>query len=147
MELTDLCKEINNWFDISRYFGRFTIKGGAIDLSEMATDGSIIEGQYFRIAGSVFNDGVYQYPASGLTDEVFEGAVWAMAVPPAVTALYLKIDEWVAAHSKEIDSPYQSESFGGYSYSKSGGGDASGNLTWQGHFKHELDRWRKICPY
>lgn len=147
MELADLCKELNNWFVRSRYFGTFTIKNGVIDLSDMTFDGSLQKGQYFRIVGSVFNDGVYQYPASDLKDEVFEGAIWAMAVPPAVIALNSTISAWTTDHGKEIDSPYQSESFGGYSYTKSGSGDSAGNLTWQGHFKHDLDKWRKICPY
>ena len=45
-------------------------------------------------------------------------------------------------------SPFNSESFGGYSYSKSSGGagdstkDKSG--TWQGAFGAELQPWRKI---
>ena len=54
--LTELCKELNNWFDKDRIFGVFTISDGAIDQSETG----IQTGQYCRIADSVFNDGVYQ---------------------------------------------------------------------------------------
>lgn len=137
--LTELCHELNNYFlkdkgeDI--HLGVYTIDGGSIDLP------FIQEGQYFRIVGSVFNDGVYQHPASNLTDENFEGAIWAMAVPPAVIALASEIEAWTNSHADVLEGPYQSESFGGYSYSKETGAD--GNLTWQGHFASRLRKWKK----
>ena len=59
--LTGLCREVKNWFERSRYQGTFHISGGAIDLNELVVDGSIQDGQYYRIIGSVFNDGVHQY--------------------------------------------------------------------------------------
>ena len=147
MELSDLCNELNNWFDVSRHFGRFTIKGGSISLNEEV---NLVDGQYFRIVGSVFNDGVYKYPASDLADEVFEGAVWAMAVPPAVIAMQAEIDDWMNKYGEIVNSPYQSESFGGYSYSKSSGsGSASDGAdigSWQNQFRSRLNKWRKIRP-
>ena len=109
MTITDLCAELNNWFDVRRRFGRFEITNGTIDLNFLQ------EGQYFRIVDSVFNDGVYMYPAYNLKDEVFNGAVWAMAIPPEVMCLLEDINAWSEANRKEINSPYQSESFGGYS--------------------------------
>lgn len=148
--LTDLCQELRNWFDVKRYFGTFTIEGGQLITDELQG------GQYFRIIGSVFNDGVHKYEptiASGevLHDEMFEGAVWAMAVPPTVVALSKKISEWQAKYGNADSaalSPYQSESFGGYSYSKGGGsGSGSGGSsvpTWKSVFADELNRWRKI---
>lgn len=137
MTITDLCAELNNWFDVCRRFGRFEITNGTIDLNFLQ------EGQYFRIADSVFNNGVYMYPAYNLKDEVFNGAIWAMAIPPEVMCLLEDINTWSEANRKEIDSPYQSESFGGYSYSLKSGGDSAG-VTWQSHFKKRLNRWRKI---
>ena len=76
--LTELLAEIRNYFEVpnGRHFGKFTISGESIAPLDF-----LQEGQYFRIVGSVFNDGVYQYPATSLTDEVFEGAVWAMSLP------------------------------------------------------------------
>lgn len=147
--LTELCKELNNWFDVKRIFGRFEIVSGSIDLSN-----HLQNGQYFRIVGSIFNDGVYQYPATGLTDEIFDGAVWAMAVPPSVVALADEISDWKSKYGG-VDSvamsPFQSESFGGYSYTKkSGSGSSSGGAdnsgTWQGAFANKLNLWRKIRP-
>lgn len=129
------------------FFDTFTIEDGTLTLDELQDD------QYFRIVGSVFNDGVYQYPATELKDETFEGAVWAMAIPAEVIALSTEIDEWKTKYAG-VDStnmsPYQSESFGGYSYSKgSGGSSIGGNAdnTWQGVFKSELDNWRKVAPF
>ena len=147
MTMTELCKELRNWFETARYGGTFTISGGVIDLSDMVTDGSLQDGQYFRIVGSVFNDGVYQFPASGLDDEVFSGAVYAMAVPKEVITLLNDINTWLDTYSAEIAKPYQSESFGGYSYTLKGGfTDASGNSVepWKAQFSSRLARWRKI---
>lgn len=142
--LSELCKELNNWFCVKKYFGTFTIEDETLIVPELQS------GQYFRIVGSVFNDGVYEYPVTGLKDETFNGAVWAMAIPAEVIALDAKISEWVAKYCG-VDSsnlsPYQSESFGGYSYSKGSGssdGGGSGN-TWQNMFKSELDNWRKVA--
>lgn len=59
MTLTDLCKELNNWFVTSIHHDNFTIKNGEINLADMVVDGSLQNGQYFRIVGSVFNDGVH----------------------------------------------------------------------------------------
>ena len=68
--LTEICAELRNYFEVpnGRHFGKFEIRGESIAPSDFLKDG-----QYFRIIGSVFNDGVYQYPATSLTDEVFEG--------------------------------------------------------------------------
>lgn len=143
--LTELCKELRNWFDKDRLFGEFEITNGEIDL----TGAGIADGQHFRIVGSVFNDGVYQYPESGLTDEVFDGAVWLMAVPQEVIDLSETIDAWQEKYGG-VDSanmsPFTSESLGGYSYSKGSSASGSGGTgtTWQSAFASALNRWRKI---
>lgn len=152
--IDEICRELNNWFDENpndgtknRYFGTFIITDGTLDLSEI----EIKDGQYFRIIGSTFNDGVYQYPATGLTDEEFFGAIWAMAVPPSVIALVADIEAWQDKYGgidSSAMSPFTSESFGGYSYSKasrtgSGGTDSNAG-TWQGVFASRLNKWRKI---
>lgn len=142
--LLELCAELNNYFikDKSEdiHFGTFVISNGRIEALPFLQDG-----QFFRIVGSVFNDGVYCYPEVILTDETFDGAIWAMAVPPAVVALSAEIDAWNTANADVLASPYQSESFGGYSYSKaSGGSSADGaGYTWKSHFANKLRLWRK----
>lgn len=137
--LTEICAEIRNYFEVpnGRHFGTFTISGGSIaPLDFLQKD------QYFRIVGSVFNDGVYQYPTTSLTDEVFEGAVWAMAVPPTLTTLATEIKAYNESDAGKA-SPHTSESFGGYSYTKAT--DANGApIGWQKAFASRLNKWRKL---
>jgi hypothetical protein len=146
MGLTELCQELKNWFEREKYIGTFTITDGEISVP----DGSLQDGQFFRVIGSVFNDGVHRYGSEGgeLTDEVFKGAIWAMAVPPAVIDLSERISEWNTKYGEAVSSPYSSESFGGYSYQKasSGRGNAESGAgpSWQSTFANELNHWRKI---
>ena len=147
--LTKLCKELRNWFETSKYFGTFTIENGEINLTDLVADGSLHDGQFFRIIGSVFNDGVHQYKTDNmevLEDEVFRGAIWPMAIPPVVIDLSERIEEWETKYGESVSSPYNSESFGGYTYTKSyaGQGNANSSPTWQTMFADELNRWRKI---
>ena len=141
MSLTELCAHLRNWFvrsDADRRVGTFEVVGGSIDLPWLA------DGQYFRIIGSVFNDGVWQYPTSELADEVFDGAVWAMAVPPDVVSLAEEITAWEEKYRDAAESPYQSESFGGYTYTKAAADTAAGGLSWTTVFRSRLNRWRKL---
>lgn len=190
--LTQLCEVMNNWFDTKsdgtkdRWFGKFTIKDGFIDLS----DTDIKPGQYYRIIGSVFNDGVYQYlvpevepepepevepiddtddteetegtenpqpvtepetPESeeeeeedGLIDEEFEGAVWIMYVPRAVLTLLKDIQDWEEKYGPIVASPFNSESFGGYSYYKGYKNTMSTVASsWATKFSERINRFRK----
>ena len=137
--LTEICAELRNWFVVPNgvHIQTYTISGGSIAPLDFLQDG-----QYFRIIGSVFNDGVYQYPATSLTDEVFEGAVWSMAVPPSVIDLAAEIKEYNDSDAAKA-SPYTSESFGGYSYTKAT--DANGApIGWQKAFASRLSKWRKL---
>ena len=148
--LNELCNELNNWFDKDRIFGVFKIVDG--ELTEMSD--VLQDGQYFRIIGSVFNDGVYKHPAVNLEDEEFEGAVWVMAVPPSVIALAKEIEDWQNKYGgiySQAMSPFQSESFGGYSYTKKSGSSSNSGAntklgTWQGAFSAKLNRYRRLRP-
>ena len=137
MDLTNLCAELRNYFEPEKHFGTFTISGGSISPSDFLQDG-----QYFRIVGSVFNDGVHRHPAHDLTDETFDGAVWAMAVPPAVIDLAAEIEEYNNSDAGKA-SPFTAESFGGYSYTKAT--DANGApISWQKAFASRLNKLRKL---
>lgn len=142
--LTELCQELKNWFDRERYTGTFEIVDGNLTADFLA------EGQYFRICGSIFNNGVHQWPTDVLRDETFDGAVWALAIPEPVIKLADEIDEWREKYEgadSAAMSPFSSESFGGYSYSKSSGGSSTGSsgfVSWQDAFRTRLNRWRKI---
>ena len=137
--LTELCAELRNYFEVpnGRHFGKFEISGGSIAPLDF-----LQEGQYFRIIGSVFNDGVYQYPTSGLTDEIFSGAVWGMAVPPAVISL---TEEIKAFNESDAGKPsaYTSESFGGYSYSKATESNGA-PISWKKVFASRLNKYRRV---
>lgn len=142
ISINDFCEEVNNYFEQTRIFGEFEIADGSIDLNKY----DIQEGQYIRVVGSVFNDGIYQYPippGNELVDEKFDGAIWVMAVPSSVIAQIEEIDQWEAMNQSTLNSPYQSESFGGYSYTLKTE-NAEGGLNWQTHFRRKLDRWRKV---
>ena len=140
--LTELCAELKNYFLRDReadiHYGEYTISGGSIDLP------FLLDGQYFRIVGSVLNDGVYQYPVSELADETFSGAIWAMAVPPAVIELAAEIDGWNKANADALASPYQSESFGGYTYSKRNSASGTGGYDWKDQFSNRLNKYRRL---
>ena len=81
--LEQVLMHLKNWFLVPGgiHEGTYTIEDGGIALPFLAN------GQYFRICGSVFNDGLHQYPASDLKAETFDGTVWALAIPQAVIEL------------------------------------------------------------
>ena len=135
--LDEILAEIRNYFVVSVHSGDFEVIGGRLSPLDFLQNG-----QYFRIVGSVMNDGVYRYPYSGLTDETFSGEIWALAVPPTLIALAADIEEY-EKKAKETVSPYTSESFGGYSYTKAT--DSNGSpLSWEKVFAKRLNKWRKI---
>lgn len=142
--LEQICAEIRNYFIrgvVDIHMGTFTVKDGELQGTDF-----LQPNQYFRVVGSVFNDGVHQYQSSVLVDEEFHGAIWSMAVPKAVIDLSTEIQKWVNDNKAVLDSPYQSESFGGYSYSKSSGysgGGGGGGSDWQNHFASRLNPYRK----
>lgn len=137
--LEQVLRHLNNWFLEEIHEGTFTVENGSITLPFLLTN------QYFRICGSVVNDGLHKYPAVDLTDETFTGTVWALAVPKAVVALAEDIAAWEEKNGEAVASPYQSESFGGYSYTKRSAGSDSGTLNgWQDAFRGRLNDWRKL---
>ena len=145
MMLNELCQEVKNYFDKAqpKFFGEIEIKNNTF------TDADILEkikpGQYFRIVGSIFNDGVYCFKEElVLEDEEFDGAIWLMAIPKDFLALAKEIDDWVTEYGSKLTSPYQSESFGGYSYSKASGKNGGGAVTWQDAFATRLNLYRRI---
>ena len=138
--LEQVLMHLKNWFLVPGgiHEGTYTIEDGGITLPFLAN------GQYFRICGSVFNDGLHQYPASDLKAETFDGTVWALSVPQAVIELSAEIEEWQKKNGDASVSPYQSESFGGYSYSKATDSATGGAVTWQSAFRSRLNAWRKL---
>ena len=140
--LEEIMDYIHNYFEQAICRGTFTISSSSLQDVDF-----LQEGQYFRILGSVFNDGIYQYPCNSLIDEQFTGEIWALAIPQRVVALAEEITAWNEKYSDTLNSPYQSESFGGYSYTKRAGNSSGGSdtLSWKTQFKSQLNHWRKIA--
>lgn len=147
--LGEICAYLRNWFDedsrhnrLPHWSGTFTIADGELS----GFPGELLDGQYFRVIDSNLNDGVYQWPAK-LKDEVFDGTIQSMRVPLEIIALDADITSWLAENQKAINSPYTSESYGGYSYTlrvPTGADGADSGLTWQSQFKARLSPWRKL---
>ena len=150
--LQQICEEIHNFFISDARVGTYEVTGGRITLDWLK------EGQRFWIVGSDLNDGVYTYHQSGIKndddktavtmpDEVFGGTVCAMAVPRGVIEIAEEIGVWNTAYAESVNSPYQSETFNGYSYTKASGSGGKGAdpATWQGHFASRLNAWRKAA--
>ena len=142
--LEEILRTLNNWFERDGLVGDFKVAGGAL----LLPDGFLKDGQYLRVIGSTFNDGLHCWPVSDMVDEDFAGEVRALAIPHAVIALSGEIEEWVRSNQKALDAPYASESFGGYSYSKEGASASQGgsyaSSGWRAHFRDQLNQWRKL---
>ena len=115
----------------------WTIADGTMDVP------GALSGQYVRIIGSVLNDGVYQYPLTGLTDETFIGTVQMLAIPKAVIDLVDEIQAW---SEKNQPTAFTSESFGGYSYSKATNADGVA-ASWQDVFRAQIAPYRKMAQH
>ena len=140
--LTEMCNKCRNWFTPGggKHVGEFTIEGGVISPLDF-----ILDGQYFRILGSHFNDGVYKNTPevlATLTSETFKGQIWEMCIPPAFIDLSKEIEEF-KQKSSAAASPFVSESWGGYSYTVAQGKNG-GVISWQEAFAERLNEWRKL---
>lgn len=137
-KLTEVCANIKNYFLRDIYTGTFELVSGTAPLSDL------LDGQYFRIVGSVLNNGVYQNTPEDLANirpEKFSGEIWSMSVPRDFEELCEDIAAW-RQKNEAVDSasmsPFNSESFNGYSYSK------SVSATWQTQFRSRLNTYRRI---
>lgn len=133
--LFEIMKHIRNYFPTPiQRAERFTIKDGTASLP------FVKEGQYILIEDSAFNNGVFQYPLEGLTDETFDGVITVLAPPKLFLNLVAEIEDFQKDYNP---SAFTSESFGGYSYSRAT--NSKGNIAgWQDVFKTRLNAWRKI---
>ena len=145
--ISEICAELRNYFlrdyinpEHYIHYGSFVIANG-----EMQSLPFLKQNQFYRIIGSTFNDGVHQYGVdNGLIDETFDGTIWEMFVPKEVVDLSAEIQTWVSNNADTINSPYQSESFGGYSYTKAIASNGKLSTDWQSHFAGKLNRWRRL---
>ena len=143
--LESVLAHLKNWFVVPGgvHEGMYTIKNSSMELPFLQ------KGQYYRICGSVFNDGLHKYGDMNdkMQDETFSGTVWALAVPKSVVELAAKIDEWQTKNGAIAESPYSSESFGGYSYSIATDSQTGNRATWESVFRSQLNPYRKMREY
>lgn len=135
--LETILRHLNNWFVHEIHADTYTVVNGGFELPFLQ------HGQYFRVIGSVFNDGLHRYPSGNLMPETFEGVIQALAIPQAVIDLAGEIDEWMKKNPAAL-TPYNSESFAGYSYAKATDPNTGGAAGWQTVFRSRLNRWRKL---
>ena len=134
--LEQVMRDIRNYFPVESHHGTFTIENGVISPL------SLHAGQYYMIEGSTLNDGVYKYgepieqPA-----ETFTGYITVLAPPKAFLEIVSEIEAYQAKYGDV--TPYTSESFGGYSYTKASGSNG-GSISWADAFGKRLNAWRKI---
>lgn len=151
--LEEVLYHIHNWFE------RDTISAKGCEIEDGTLPASITSSmrvqQWYRIDGSYLNDGLHQHPADDLQDETFDGTVTLLAIPKPLLRIVQEIEDWLAlgqeAREKALASPYQSESFDGYSYSlrsdltaNSASGGPTGLSGWQAVYASRLNPWRKI---
>ena len=136
---------LKNWFVVPRgvHEGTYTIENSTLKLPFLQN------GQYYRICGSVFNDGLHKYGdiEDKLQNETFTGTVWALAIPKSVVDLSVKIEEWQSKNGDAVTSPFTSESFGGYSYTKATDSVTGAQVTWETVFRSQLNPYRQIREF
>jgi hypothetical protein len=150
--LEEICRETRNWFcDYTKgdiYAGRFQIEDGTITGLDGTRTPPITEGMHYRISGSYKNDGICLAGTDTPEDETFTGEIWLLHFPKAFLELCDEIKAWQDENGGATStnmSPFTSESFGGYSYSKGGSGASGGTaVTWKAQYASRLNAWRKI---
>lgn len=127
---------LHNWFCVKNAArsGTFEIASGALPFDGLQHN------QYYRIQGSVFNDGLHKV-GDRLTDEVFTGRISPLAIPAALIELAGDIEDWCEANPATDKT---SESFDGYSYSRANSPSGAPG-GWQAAFAARLARWRRPC--
>ena len=168
--LTEICQYLHNYFDYERFIGEITIvarQDGLYPSDELTPGDEILpnadesakvfcngveieisDGQYFALFRQRIPLGVFQL--SELTEnKTFAGSVWLMDVPKAIKSADTWAETWKAnnmAAGSEANSVYQSESFGGYSYSKGNNskGKVGASIFDNAQFAAMLAPYRKL---
>lgn len=143
--LTEICQYLHNYFDYERHYGDISIIGQSV-----FCDGKEIEiesGQYFALFRQRIPLGVFQ--KNELTDKTFTGAIWLMDVPKAILDANTWAEQWKVKNmgvDNDANSPFQSESFGGYSYNKgtNKNGKAGASIFDNAQFAAMLAPYRKL---
>lgn len=144
--LEQVLGSIHNWF----VRDTIEVKGCSVTDGALPASVNIPNGVWYRVQGSYLNDGMHLKgdEAEGLVDETFDGTITTHVIPRALLSIVDEISQWAEGNSKAANSPYQSESFGGYSYTLKGNSTASGtnapSTGWRAVFAGRLNQYRKL---
>lgn len=145
--LEQILMELHNWFRVRDnvngiHPGTYTIENGGIALPFLQG------GQYFRIMGSLFNEGLHQYgpDMEALTNETFDGTIWALAIPKTVVDAAAEAEAWIKKYGDKAMGPYSSESLAGqYSYTKdTTAADSVSKTGIPAHILAKVNGYRKL---
>ena len=140
VSLYEILRYLHNFFPGDRW----TCAGEPIKDGHITFPG-LEDGDYYLIEGSRRNDGLHVYGNWDLRGEALTGYVTECRIPPDLLALADEINTWQSKNAEALESPYQSESFGGYSYTKASGSTGTGEPTsWKTVFAPRLRTWRKL---
>lgn len=140
VSLYEVLLYLRNFFPGERWkLNEEPIQAGGVELPGLE------EGDYYLVEGSRRNDGLHIYGAGDLVGDELTGYITECRIPAALVAIHEEINYWQQQNADAVTSPYQSESFGGYSYTKANGNGGSEAATnWQTAFSSRLRIWRKI---
>lgn len=141
MDITAICRQVNNFFVKEKTSGNFALIPSVAPIP-------LLENQFFRIVGSIMNDGVYQNNAESLatlTAEEFQGEIWSMAVPRDFLALCEEIEAFNSKMNEiaSKDNGFTSENFDGYSYSRASSLSPAQQSEWDNLTKR-LNTYRRV---
>lgn len=117
--LSRICVYLKNYFETERIIGDVVISDGVITVDGVEVE--LADGEYFALFHEHYAYGVFQNGADYVEDNSFRGAVWRMDVPDSILDAMKWALEWEAKNGNPDDnanSAFNSESFGGYTYTK-----------------------------
>jgi len=147
--LEQVLNYLNNWFVRYTYTGNVTVGEDGAVLAPSEAAAVLQPGRWYRILDSDFHDGVYQVPEEQAGEEepeedveagaeepeeeeqseTFSCTLWTLGVPTGLLNIVAEMEAWQAKYGDTVSGPYQSESFGGYSYSKTGSSSSTGGAA------------------
>lgn len=143
-DITRMCTILHNFFTDKNhiFYNIYTIPDNILN------NNFINKGQYFRITGSCFNNGVYcniSEDLKRLKNETFKGSIWVMDVPPDFISLCEEVERFNAKIAELSGNfrGYSAESWGGYSYNLPTSAPSYMH-DWQYKIKQAMNAYRKI---
>ena len=143
MTIEAVMAECHNFFEDGYADAEFTVTANGT----LTPAVGVLDNQYVCIRGSTFHDGVWQMVSGKLTRsedddfpaESFTGRLWYLHPPGA----FLDIVESITAFDQKTPvTGLQSESFGGYTYTRASG--SQGALRWQEAYSSMLMPYRRM---